>query len=280
MNRNKHSLLIRIVTLLLLSIFPTTLFAGEVLYYHTDNFGTPMAMTDKNGKVVWRADELPFGEEYETQETPERNNRRFLGKQLDKETGLVSMGARYLDPKTGRFTQPDPVGLVDPATGKFNQEMLLNPQRLNRYVYALNNPYKYADPDGENAIAILGASTVLAVGATIYIHQHPEIVSKIWQVWNENKKETDQKSIPKGSLGTAKDAQKKVRKGQGPRDVGSIHKPEESVPGSQWHAHGKGKKKGAINADGTIHDAHKGVPDFSKKTNKWLQDHGWKIKRR
>jgi len=163
MNKKKHSLFIRTVALLLLSIFPTTLLAGEVLYYHTDNFGTPMAMTDKNGKVVWRADELPFGEEYETQETPERNNRRFLGKQLDKETGLVSMGARYLDPKTGRFTQPDPVGLVDPATGKVNQEMLLNPQRLNRYVYALNNPYKYVDPEGN--FAIIGA--LLVAGALI-----------------------------------------------------------------------------------------------------------------
>ena len=163
MNNNKHSLFIRIVALLLLSFFPTTLLAGEVLYYHTDNFGTPMAMTDKNGKVVWRADELPFGEDYQTEEIPERNNRRFLGKQLDKETGLVSMGARYLDPKTGRFTQPDPVGLVDPATGKVNQEMLLNPQRLNRYVYGLNNPYKYIDPEGN--FAILGA--LLVAGALI-----------------------------------------------------------------------------------------------------------------
>ena len=101
--------------------------------------------------MVWRADELPFGEEYQTQEMPERNDRRFLGKQLDKETGLVYMGARYLDPRTGRFTQPDPVGLVDPATGKVNQQMLLNPQRLNRYVYGLNNPYRYVDPEGDFA---------------------------------------------------------------------------------------------------------------------------------
>ncbi len=172
MNKKKHSLFIRIVALLLVSIFPTTLFAGEVLYYHTDNFGTPMAMTDKNGKVVWRADELPFGEEYETQEIPEHNNRRFLGKQLDKETGLVSMGARYLDPKTGRFTQPDPVGLVDPATGKVNQEMLLNPQRLNRYVYALNNPYKYVDPEGN--FAIIGAALI---GAAIAYFSHPDIAN-------------------------------------------------------------------------------------------------------
>ena len=151
-NRNKkQKIFIRIVALLLLSIFPTTLFAEEILFYHTDNFGTPMAMTDMSGKVVWRADELPFGETYQTEEIPVRNDRRFLGKQLDMETGLVSMGARYLDPKTGRFTQPDPVGLVDPATGKVNQEMLLNPQRQNRYVYGLNNPYKYVDPEGMNA---------------------------------------------------------------------------------------------------------------------------------
>ena len=123
-----------------------------------------MAMTDKSGKVVWRADELPFGEEYQTREMPERNDRRFLGRQLDKETGLVYMGARYLDPRTGRFTQPDPVGLVDPATGKVNQQMLLNPQRLNRYVYRLNNPYRHVDPEGDFAIvgAALAAAALIA----------------------------------------------------------------------------------------------------------------------
>ena len=41
MNKKKHSLFIRIVAFVLLSIFPTTLFAEEILFYHTDNFGTP-----------------------------------------------------------------------------------------------------------------------------------------------------------------------------------------------------------------------------------------------
>jgi RHS repeat-associated protein len=91
---------------------------------------------------------------------------------MDEETGLVSMGARYLDPRTGRFTQPDPVGLVDPATGKVNQEMLLNPQRLNRYVYALNNPYRYVDPEGD--FAILGAAIL---GAAIAYFSHPDIAN-------------------------------------------------------------------------------------------------------
>jgi RHS repeat-associated protein len=114
---------------LLCALAPKSGMAGDIYFYHNDNFGTPMAMTDINGEVVWRADELPFGEEYETIENPIPNNRRFLGKELDKESGLICMGVRFLDPKTGRFTQPDPVGLVDPATGKVNQEMLVNPQR-------------------------------------------------------------------------------------------------------------------------------------------------------
>lgn len=32
---------------------------------------------------------------------------------------------------------------------------LLNPQRLNRYAYSLNNPYRYVDPDGRETIAII-----------------------------------------------------------------------------------------------------------------------------
>ena len=148
-------------TFLLLAL-PSILVAEEVIFYHTDNFGTPMAMTNATGAVVWRADELPFGEEYQTEEIPEQNNRRFLGKELDKETGLIYMGARYMDPKTGRFNRPDPVGLVDPTTGQVNQEMLVDPQRHNRYVYGLNNPYRYVDPDGEFAFA---AVALFAAGA-------------------------------------------------------------------------------------------------------------------
>jgi uncharacterized protein RhaS with RHS repeats len=40
--------------------------------------------------------------------------------------------------------------------------MLADPQRLNRYAYGLNNPYRYVDPDGESpvlALAIVGAVT-------------------------------------------------------------------------------------------------------------------------
>jgi len=47
----------------------------------------------------------------------------------------------------GRFLSPDPVQL------KANR--LINPQRLNLYAYAVNNPLINIDPDGKDAIAIV-----------------------------------------------------------------------------------------------------------------------------
>ena len=46
-------------------------------------------------------------------------------------TGLIKMGARYYNPTTGHFTQPDPSG-----------------QEANRYAYASNNPTTHNDPTG------------------------------------------------------------------------------------------------------------------------------------
>ncbi len=51
---------------------------------------------------------------------------------LDRDTGLYYCKARYYDPRLGRFIQPDTL-LPD----------LSDPQSLNRYSYALNNPLKY-----------------------------------------------------------------------------------------------------------------------------------------
>lgn len=100
---------------------------------------------------MWKAEYQPFGETYSTEAT-EENNRQFIGKELDDETNLSYFGARYLDSEIGRFLAPDPVRVVDQASGKVNGAILADPQRLNSYAYGLNNPYRYVDPDGESAI--------------------------------------------------------------------------------------------------------------------------------
>ena len=47
-------------------------------------------------------------------------------------------------------------------------------------------------------------------------------------------------------------------------------------PTSQWHVHDRSTDAG-YNLDGTVHDGHKGFPQFSRKTIKWLNDNGFNI---
>jgi RHS repeat-associated protein len=159
-------------------LFSGIAFAGEkVFFYYTDPAGTPLAMTDSSGTVVWRADYKPFGEEQSVTQSPE-NVMKFVGKEKDKETGLYYFGARYMKPEVGRFTSPDPVGPVDPKTSKTNYGLLLNPQKLNRYAYALNNPYRYLDPDGRYERDVHCSLTYyLAVKAGFNSNQATQIAS-------------------------------------------------------------------------------------------------------
>jgi RHS repeat-associated protein len=64
----------------------------------------------------------------------------------DAERGLDYFGARYFSGAQGRFASPDPTFL--------NIFKVTSPQRWNLYGYGLNNPLRYLDPDGEEAIAI------------------------------------------------------------------------------------------------------------------------------
>ena len=64
-------------------------------------------------------------------------NYRFSGEQLDPESSLYFLRARYYDPVLGRFISRDPI------SGKLD-----NPQTQNPYAYALDNPVNVSDPSG------------------------------------------------------------------------------------------------------------------------------------
>ena len=87
--------------------------------------------------------------------------QKFTGKERDAETGLYYYGARYLDPKTGRWLSGDPAmgeylpsAPVNDEAKKRNGNLpgqggVFNYVNLHTYHYAGNNPVKLVDPDGE-----------------------------------------------------------------------------------------------------------------------------------
>ncbi len=128
--------------------------SGRVEYYHRDALDNVRVVTDENGQVLERHDYLPFGEECTTGACAPNPGmvggqpRRFTGKERDPETGHDYFGARYYSQRVGRFTT------IDPHLG--HRAALVDPQRWNRYAYGRNNPLRYVDPDGRDAIDYVG----------------------------------------------------------------------------------------------------------------------------
>jgi RHS repeat-associated protein len=89
----------------------------RVMYFHTDLNGCPEELTDENGKILWECSFQLWGKRiHEIEHIPIQQNLRYQGQYLDRETGLHYNTFRYYDPDIGRFTQPDPIGLL----GGFN----------------------------------------------------------------------------------------------------------------------------------------------------------------
>jgi len=109
----------------------------RVVHYHNDALGSPIAATDEQGRVVWRKSYTPYGQPIDPAAP---NEPGYTGKFEEPDLGIQNFGARWYDPRIGRFLAIDPAGF-DPQ----------NPQSFNRYAYANNNPYKYVDPDGRAA---------------------------------------------------------------------------------------------------------------------------------
>jgi RHS repeat-associated protein len=85
--------------------------AQRVYYFHTDQIGTPLEMTDVEGSIVWQATYKAWGEIEALAVNEVEQNLRFQGQYFDDETGLHYNTFRYYDPGVGRFITQDPIGL-------------------------------------------------------------------------------------------------------------------------------------------------------------------------
>ena len=115
-------------------------------FYLNDHAGTPQRLVNSSGDIVWSASHDTYGKALVGEQSSVVNNLRFPGQYFDAETGFHYNWNRYYDPDTGRYISSDPA-----QDGK------------NFYIYGLNNPMKYTDPEGLYVHAILAVLVVLDI---------------------------------------------------------------------------------------------------------------------
>jgi RHS repeat-associated protein len=124
---------------------------GATYAVHSDHLNTPRKLSNADGQPVWQWSYSAFGEDKPTiaknrfanlDTTPNpgttsvsevKFNLRYPGQYADEESGLFYNYFRSYDARTGRYSQPDPIGLDG---------------GWNRFGYVDGNPLSYVDPDG------------------------------------------------------------------------------------------------------------------------------------
>ncbi|WP_234343171.1 RHS repeat-associated core domain-containing protein [Streptomyces fulvoviolaceus] len=101
-----------------------------------DHHGTASMTVDATTQAVTRRYTKPFGEARGATPSAWPDDKGFLGKPADTDTGLTHVGAREYDPATGRFLSVDPVLASE------------DHESLNGYAYANNTPVTQSDPTG------------------------------------------------------------------------------------------------------------------------------------
>jgi len=131
-------------------------------FYLNDHLGSSSLTLSTNASVLEQYVHYPYGHPRQlSQALPSLTPYTFTGKEHDAESALHYFEARYYASLLGRFNR------VDPLCDHVPTDWLNTPQQLNLYVYALNNPLAYNDPNGKFANFIIGG--LIGAGIEIFV---------------------------------------------------------------------------------------------------------------
>jgi RHS repeat-associated protein len=184
--------------------------AGQIYYYHLDQLGTPICLTDDNAQKVWRSQQDVFGQtiestsikdtdikdadnehtdvDYAGQQDKITNPIRFQGQYFDDESGLHYNRFRYYSPQQARFIHQDPIGLVG---GISHYQYAPNPVNWGDYQHKTGVDYKTHIENyvGRNGYGINLKDAYLIMGYTTNFFMKGRLAPKMLEGVTLNKAE-------------------------------------------------------------------------------------------
>ena len=149
---------------------PNGLGAWTTRFYHADGLGSIRRLTDEAGNITDGYTYDAFGELLAHTGT-DPQPYAFTGEPFDLNSGFQYHRARWMDPRTGRFTGMDPFAGLE-----------YDPASLHRYLYTASNPIDAVDPTG--LFSLSGSLTTIAVQVTLFTIRHPILTAVIGFVGN------------------------------------------------------------------------------------------------
>jgi RHS repeat-associated protein len=188
------------------------------VYNYTDHLGNVRLSYTQNGNTVKTLEDnhyYPFGLKHENyaserfERVKETNGElfgiqpterrewqyKYNGKEWQDELGLnlYDYGARNYDAAIGRWMNVDPLAEVS--------------RRFSPYVYALNNPVFFIDPDGKSAEATYGVDKkghITKLDDKKYYDNNGKEVDRLYKIADNGVKTTAYVEADKGTLNTTK----------------------------------------------------------------------------
>lgn len=200
--------------------------------------------------------------------------------------GKIDFAFGYLDGIMSGFTQTPPKGKSYLVSEQAYDEGLI---RGNLTVYAADIIGTFISGAGTGAaatasvVAIAGGGYVVVpetaaltgvLATTVYFAGRAKNDADRLKDSMEEWLDGDEDGSNSKTITSQSQMQKQVERGQAPKEVDRVDKPH--VPGQQPHVHFKDGT--SLNQDGTIHDAHRGIPNISNNVREWITQNGWEIK--
>jgi len=139
----------------------------KIHLYHCDHRGLPLALINREGNAVWRAEYDEWGNQ-QMEDNPENLQQliRLPGQQYDQETGLYYNRYRYYDAMQRRYITQDPIGLRGGWNlYQYTSNPIIKIDPLGLYnLYQLIYDVWHDDSYGTSSIDITGSADLITLG--------------------------------------------------------------------------------------------------------------------